>query len=159
MRENWVTLVCVTAAAAMTACGGGGDGVAGLEATPAATVSQPTARAAAPTGEPVVATSRAAAFQSSVEPVAQRSTELDPLVLNRLMSELDRIEQGLGQVGDEVDRREAIEVVKETRAELAKERPNKLKLRSLLAGLAHGTQAWGPLKGAGKLLTQLVTMV
>lgn len=159
MRESRTALWGVIAVAVMTACGGGGEGVAGLEATPAATGPQPTGSAAARTGEPLQAYSQAAALQSNVEPVAPMSTELDPLVLSRLMSELDRIEQALGQVGDEVEKREAIEVVKETRAEMAKERPNKLKLRSLLAGLAHGVQAWGPLKGAGKLLTQLVTMV
>lgn len=159
MRESRTALLGVIAVAVMTACGGGGEGVAGLEATPEATGPQPAGRAAARTSGPLEASSQAAAFQSNVEPVAPMSTELDPLVLSRLMSELDRIEQALGQVDDEVERREAIEVVKETRAELAKERPNKLKLRSLLAGLAHGVQAWGPLKGAGKLLTQLVTMV
>jgi len=50
-------------------------------------------------------------------------------------------ERALSLVDDgKVEKHEALEVVRDARAELQKDRPNKLRLRSLFSGLAQGMQ-------------------
>lgn len=71
-----------------------------------------------------------------------------------------RSERALRRVDDgEVEKHEALEVVGDARAELQKERPNRLRLRSLLGGLAQGVQVLDGLKGAGEFLSRLVPLI
>ena len=85
---------------------------------------------------------------------------VDPLIANRVHAELDQIENALRRVDDEeVDKEEALEVIADARAELRKERPNKLRLRSLLAGLAQGVQASDSLKRPGEFLSRLAPQI
>jgi hypothetical protein len=92
--------------------------------------------------------------------VADSGPAVDPLVANRVLEELDQIERALRRIDDgTIEKHEALEVVSDARTELRKERPNKLRLRSLLGGLAQGVEALDGVKGAGKFLTRLVPLV
>lgn len=91
---------------------------------------------------------------------ADIGTAVDPLVANRVSAELDQLEQALRRLDNgKIEKHEALEVVSDARTELQKDRPNKLRLRSLLGGLAQGAQALDGVKGAGKFLNQLVPLI
>lgn len=149
------------ALAALAACGGGGDDVerraapgAGVPPVPATTL----ATSAGTPGGVLSAAATVAAASSS--PVVPGAALLDPLVASRLQTELDHVEQGLRLVSDtDPAKREALEVIRELRAELDKDHPNRLRVRGLAGGLAHGVQVLEGWKGAGKFLPQLIPLV
>ena len=160
MEHGSAILVSVLAVAILTACGGGGSGgITNLEPVAAASPPPTTERVVT-----IVGRERAAAnafpasntIQASSNPVPR----VDPLVVHRLHAELDRIERALSLVDDgKVEKHEALEVVRDARAELQRNRPNKLKLRSLLSALVQGVQLLDGIKSAGDALGQLVPMV
>jgi hypothetical protein len=77
-----------------------------------------------------------------------------------VQAELDKIEGALRQLDDsKIEKHEALEVVSDARAELRRDRPNKLRLRSLLSGLAQGVQTLDGVKSAGDFLGRLAPMV
>jgi hypothetical protein len=149
MEHDSAILVSVLAVAILTACGGGGSGgITNLE--PVAAASPP------PTTERVVTIVGRERAGTRSNPVPR----LDPLVVHRVQDELDKIERALGLVDDgRVEKHEALEVVRDARAELQRNQPNKLKLRSLLSGLVQGVQMLDGGKSAGDSLGQLVPMV
>jgi hypothetical protein len=155
MKHSSTTLVSVLALSIVTACGGGGPGgITDLQ--PVAAASPP------PTAERVV-TIRGREGPSTSPAVNRASSDsvphIDPLVAQRVQAELDRIEGALRQLDDsKIEKHEALEVVSDARAELRRDRPNKLRLRSLLTGLAHGVQLLD-VKGAGGFLPRLVPLV
>ena len=157
MKNASVAVSYVIAMAALTACGGGGDG-ADAHPSEATRIS---GMAAARDDVTTTVLSPTGATKKSPAPVPHPGMVLDPLVVNRVLAELDRIEQALRRIDPqgEVEILEALEVVSEVRAELQKERPNRLRLRSLLSGLGEGLQVVEGLKSAGVLLSRLVTMV
>lgn len=163
MENSSRVLLSAIALAMLAACGGGGvEGPTGAEAA-AAAAAPSTSRQVAPARDSSVsdvlsAPSAAQAMGSGSG--ADIGPGVDPLVANRVSAELDQLEQILRRVDNgKIEKHEALEVVSDARMELDKERPNKLKLRSLLAGLAQGAQALDGVKGAGKFLGQLVPMI
>jgi hypothetical protein len=161
MKHSSTTLVSVLALAIVTACGGGGGSGGITDLQPVAAASPP------PTAERVVTIvgrERAATHTFPAANTIQASSDsvprIDPLVVHRVQAELDKIERALSLIDDgKVEKHEALEVVRDARMELQKNRPNKLKLRSLLSGLAHGVQMLDGVKSAGDSLGQLVPMV
>jgi len=164
MNNTSITLLSVVALALLTACGGGGSGGAPVEAQVAA------AAAAAQTGAGGAATapsadkttadvlSPAGTFQKGSGPLARPA--LDPSLVTRVHAELDLIDQVLRRADDgEVETQEALAVVSDARAELKKERPNKLRLRSLLAGLASNVQVVDGMNSPSVALARLVPLI
>lgn len=160
MKHSSTSLASVLALAMVTACGGGGSGgVPDLQ--PVAAASPP------PTAERVVtirgreyaptnASPAANTIQASPDPVSR----IDPLLAHRVRAELDRIERALRDVDNgKVEKHEALEVIGDARVELQKDKPNRLKLRSLLTGLSQGVQMLDGVKGAGDSLPGLVPFV
>ncbi|NPC55432.1 hypothetical protein [Caenimonas soli] len=95
-------------------------------------------------------------IQARPDPVPR----IDPLVVQGVQAELDKIERALSLIDDsKVEKHEALEIVRDARAELQKTRPNKLKLRSLLGGLVQGVQTLDGVRSAGDFLGRLVPMV
>lgn len=160
MKHSSKTLVSVLALAIVTACGGGGSGgITDLE--PVAAASPP------PTAERVVtivgrerAATNAFPAANTIQAKPDSVPRIDPLVVIRVQAELEKIERALSLIDDsKVEKHEALEVVRDARAELQKDRPNKLKLRSLLGGLVQGVQTLDGVKSAGDFLGRLVPMV
>lgn len=153
----------LAAVAAVMGCGGGGDDE-GRHAVPGAAPPATQARAAATAALPRPIDDRAllpaASSPAGDGPAAQGATLLDPLVANRVQAELDAVERGL-QLVPETDpsKFEALEVIRDLRRELDKDRPNRLKVRGLLGGLAQGIPSLEGWKGAGKFLPQLIPLV
>jgi len=163
MKHSSTTLVSVLALAIVTACGGGGQQPTSTEAVAAR--SAVAAASPPPTAERVV-TIRGRERPTASPAVSARPANsdsvpsIDPLVVDRVQAELDKIEWALRQVDDsKTEKHEALEVVRDARAELRRDRPNKLKLRSLLSGLAQGVQALEGVKSAGDFLGRLVPLV
>ena len=164
MKHRSTTLVSGLVLAAVTACGGGsgGGGSGGMPDLEAVAAASPP-----PTAERVVtivgrerATTYATPAANTSQPTPDPAPRIDPVVFHQLQGELDRIERALSLVDDSrVEKHEALEVVRDARAELQKNRPNKLKLRSLLSGLAQGMQVLDGAKSAGDFLGRLVPMV
>ena len=160
MKHSSTTLISVLALAMVTACGGGGSGgITDLQ--PVAAASPP------PTAERVVtivgrerAVTNAYPAANTIQANSDSVPRIDPLVVLRVQAELENIERALSLIDDsKVEKHEALEVVRDARAELQKIRPNKLKLRSLLGGLAQGVQTLDGVKGAGDFLGRWVPMV
>lgn len=154
----------LAAVAAVMGCGGGGDDE-GRHAVPGAAPPATQARVAATAALPRPIDDRAALAPAASSPAgggpaAHGATLLDPLVANRVQAELDAVERGL-QVVPETDpsKFEALEVIRDLRRELDKDRPNRLKVRGLLGGLAQGIPSLEGWKGAGKFLPQLIPLV
>lgn len=148
------------ALAALAACGGGGDNVERRAAPGGGAPPGAATTLATSAGAPGGVVSAAATMAAASSPVVPGAALLDPLVASRLQAELDQVEQGLRLVSDtEPAKREAQEVIRELRAELDKEQPNRLKVRGLAGGLAHGVQVLEGWKGAGKFLPQLIPLV
>ncbi len=156
MKHSSTTPLSVLALAIVTACGGGGQQPTSTEAVAAASPPPAAERVVTIRGREGPAISPAA----NMDPANLDSvTHIDPLVAQRVQSELDRIEGALRQLDDgKVEKHEALEIVNDARAELRRGRPNKLRLRGLLSGLAEGTQVLG-VKGAGDYLPRLVPLV
>lgn len=159
MKHNSTTWAGVLALAMVTACGGGGQGPSSIEAVAAVAAASPP-----PTAERVV-TIRGREGPTSSPAVNTRPASsdsvphVDPVVAQRVRAELDRIEGALRQIDDgKIEKYEALEVVSDARAELRRDRPNKLRLRSLLSGLTQGVQVLD-VKGAGDFLPGLVPLV
>ena len=162
MKHGSTTLVSVLTLAIVTACGGGGGGSGGMtepEAVAAAAPPPTTGRLVTIVGRER-ATSNAFPAASTIQASSDPVPRIDPLVVHQVHAELDRIERVLSLIDDsKVEKHEALEVVRDARAELQKTRPNKLKLRSLLSGLVQGAQTLDGVKSAGDLLGRLVPMV
>ena len=163
MKHSSTTLVSVLALAIVTACGGGGQEPTGTQVVAAAV-----ATATPPLTAERVVTIRGregpapkASPAAITNPASSDSVpHVDPLVAHRVQAELDKIEGALRQLDDsKIEKHEALEVVSDARAELRRSRPNKLRLRSLLSGLAQGVQMLDGVKGAGDFLGRLVPMV
>lgn len=162
MKHSSTTVISVLALAIVTACGGGGQQPTGTEAVAAAAV------AAAPPPPPAerVVTIRGRerpaikASPTNPSPASPDSVpHLDPHVAHRVQAELDRIEGALRQLDDsKIEKYEALEIVSDARAELRRDKPNRLKLRSLLSGLSQGVQVLD-VRGAGDFLGPLVPLV
>lgn len=162
--RNTVAAACVlVAAAAVAGCGGGGDdnerqAVPG--AAPPGTPARAAATAALPRPMNDGAPSRPAPPPAAAGPVAHSAILLDPLVASRVQAELDAVERGLQVVPDtDPGKHEVLEVIRDLRDELGKDRPNRLKVRGLLGGLAQGVPSLEGWKGAGKFLPQLIPLV
>jgi hypothetical protein len=85
---------------------------------------------------------------------------LDPSMVTRVNAELDQIEQVLRRGDDgENETQEALEVVNDARVELKNERPNKLRLRSLLAGVAREVQVVDGTNSPSVALGRLVPLI
>lgn len=146
-------LASVLALATVTACGGGGQQPTSTQPVAAAAAASPP-----PTAERVV-TIRGRERPATAVNMSPASSHIDPLIVQRVQAELDRIEGALRQLDDsKIEKHEALEVVGDARVELRRERPNKLRLRSLLSGLAHGVQMLD-VKGAGDSLPRLALLV
>ena len=160
MESNSRILLSAIALAMLAACGGGGvEGPGTQAAAAAAAPSMPRqpAKARDSSVSDVLSAPGAAQATGSGADIGPR---MDPLVANRVSAELDQLEQILSRVDNgRIEKHEALELVSDARMELDKGRPNRLKLRSLLAGLAQGTQALDGVNGAGKFLGQLVPMI
>lgn len=157
MKHIATVLVSVLALAMVTACGGGGQDSTGTQFVDAAPPSPTVERVVTIVGRERVATRAlpTAGSNAAAGPVRH----LDPLIVQRLQAELDRLEGELRQLDDsQIEIREALEVVSDARMELRRDRPNKLRLRSLLSGLAQGSERLN-VKGAGDLLPDLVLLV
>lgn len=148
------------ALAALAACGGGGDDVERRAAPGGGVPTVAASTLATSAGAAGAVRSAAATTAAASSPAVPGAALLDPLVASRLQAELDQVEQGLRLVSDaEPGKREALEVIRELRAELDKEQPNRLKVRGLAIGLAHGVQLLEGWRGAGKFLPQLIALV
>lgn len=157
MKHGATTLVSVLALAMFTACGGGGQEPTGTQVVAAASESPTVERVVTIVGRERAATTAFTAADTNA--AAGSLPYLDPLIVQRVHAELDRIESALHQLDDsQIEKREALEVVSDARAELRRDRPNKLKLRSLLSGLVQGSQRLN-VKGAGDFLPGLVLLV
>ena len=159
MKHSSTTLVSVLAMAIVTACGGGGQEPTGTQVVAAASPPPTAERVVTIRGRERAATNAfpaANAIQARSDPVPR----IDPLVVHGVQAELDQIERALSLIDDsKVEKHEALEVVRDARAELQKNRPNKLKLRSLLSGLVQGVQMLDGVKSAGDFLGRLVPLV
>ena len=155
MKHSSMSLFSILVLALATACGGGGSGgAAEPEAVAVAAASSP------PTAGRVVTIVGRERAANTIQASSDSVPRIDPLVVHQVQAELDRIERVLNLIDDgKVEKHEALEVVRDARAELQKTRPNKLKLRSLLSGLAQGAQTLDGVKSAGDLLGRLVPMV
>lgn len=158
-------LFSVAVVTVLAACGGGGSaGASDAEAVAATSASSTAAQAGTtpPRSSTAMNPSPAAGAIQTASPgsATDIAPTVDPLVAHRVHAELDQIEQALRRIDTgKIEKQEALEVVGDARSELDKERPNRLKLRSLLAGLAQGAQALDGMKGAGRFLGQLVAMI
>ena len=156
MKHSSATLVSALALAMVTACGGGGE-ITSLEAVAAASPPPTAERVVTITGRERTATKASPAVDTSPAS-ADSAPHIDPMVAHRVRAELDNIERALRYVDDgQVEKREALEVINDARAELKKDRPNKLKLRSLLSGLAQGVRTLDA--AASDFLGRLVSLV
>lgn len=162
MENSSKALLSAMALAMLTACGGGDPTEAEVAA---AAPAPPTSRQAGPAPARDSSLSDVLPTASALQAMASDSgadigTAVDPLVANRVSAELDQLEQALRRLDNgKIEKHEALEVVSDARTELQKDRPNKLRLRSLLGGLAQGAQALDGVKGAGKFLNQLVPLI
>lgn len=157
MKHSSTTLVSALALAIVTACGGGQE-LAGTQADPAGIQPQTAERVVTIVGRE--RSTAAAAFPAvNTSAAADPGRYLDPLIVHRVQAELDKIERALRQLDDsKVEKHEALEVVSDARAELRRDRPNKLRLRSLLSGLVQGSQRLN-VQGAGDSLPGLALLV
>lgn len=157
MKHSSTTLASALALAIVTACGGGGQEITNTEAVAAASPPPTAERVVTIMGRERTATKAVPGVNTSPassDPVPH----VDPLVAHRVRAELDNIERALRYVDDgRIEKHEALEVVNDVRAELKKDRPNKLKLRSLLSGLAQGVRRLDA--GASDFLGRLVPLV
>lgn len=159
MANSSRALFSVFALAILAACGGGGQEPTRIEAVAAASPRPTSERAVTLTPQDSRATNAFPAANTSPES-PDSVPYVDALVAHRVQAELDKIERALRQVDDsKIEKREALEVVSDARAELQKDQPNKLKLRSLLSGLVQGVQTLDGVKSAGDFLGRLVPMV
>lgn len=164
MQNQSTALLGAMVVAMLAACGGGGGGAMEREAPAAASPSSTAAQAGATLAANGMGTNSPSAagvpLAAPSDSAADPAPPLDPLVAHRVHAELDQIELALRRLDSgKVERMEALEVLKDARSELDKERPNKLKIRSLLTGLAQAAQALDGAKGSGKFLPQLIALV
>lgn len=156
MKNTSMALSGVVALAIVAACGGGGGGGVSVETDAAA---------------PAVAAHTGAGGAAGTSPAPDKTLQkgsgssvaypmLDPSLVTRVNAELDQIEQVLRRGDDgENETQEALEVVNDARVELKKERPNKLRLRSLLAGLAREVQVVDGTNSPSVALGRLVPLI
>jgi hypothetical protein len=165
MDQRSMSLVRLVGLSLLTACAGCGGGDAADADAPTPSVASGRTAGAAPAAARDrtagnVLSPAGAIPKGAPAPAAQAGAVLDQLVANRVHAELDRIEQLLRRGAEtHLEQREALEVVGDARAELQKDRPNKLRLRSLLAGLAEGVQVLDGLTAPGEFLGRLVPMI
>lgn len=155
MKNTSMTLLSVAAVVILVACGGGGGGVSVQAETTAPVV-------AAQTGAGAAAGSAPAPDRVTLQKGSGSVTQpvLDPSLATRVHAELDLIEQVLRRGdGGELETQDALEVVSDARAELKKERPNKLRLRSLLSGLARDVQVVDGTNSPSVALGRLVPLI
>lgn len=157
MKNTSMTLLSVAAVVILVACGGGGGGVSVQAETTAPVVAAQTGAGAAAGSGSAPAPDRVTLQKGSgsvTQPV------LDPSLATRVHAELDLIEQVLRRGdGGELETQDALEVVSDARAELKKERPNKLRLRSLLSGLARDVQVVDGTNSPSVALGRLVPLI
>lgn len=160
MKHSSTTLLSVLALSVLTACGGGGHEPTGTEVVAAASPAPPTAeRAVTIVSRDSPAFKAAHAGANTSQPSSDSVPQVDPRVAQRVQTELDRIESALQQLDNsKIEKHEALEIVSDVRAELRRDRPNKLRLRSLLNGLSRGVVTLD-VKGAGDFLGPLIPLV
>lgn len=164
MKIISMALLSVVALAILAACGGGGVPVNGEAAADIAAQTAGGAGAGAAGAAPARDTATANVLSPpGIPPKGSGSVAypvLDPSLVFRVHAELDQIEQVLRRADDgEAETQEALEVVGDVRAELKKERPNKLRLRSLLAGLARDVQVVDGSKSPSEFLGRLAPLI
>jgi hypothetical protein len=160
MKNTSMTLLSVVALAILMACGGGGN--APVDESAAAAPLAGTAAGAATAPARDTATANVLPTQGTLheDPGSVAYPAIDPSLVFRVHAELDQIEQVLRRADDDqAETREALEVISDARAELKKDRPNKLRLRSLLAGLARDVQVVDGMKAPSEFLGRLAPLI
>jgi len=161
MKNTSMVLLSVVALTILTACGGGGGG-GGAPVEAESSAAAPAAQTAAGAGTASARDTATANVLPTGTPQKASVADpvLDPSLVSRVHAELDQIEQVLRRGDDgENATQEALEVVSDARAELKKARPNKLRLRSLLAGLARDVRVVDGTRSPSEFLGRLAPLI